>query len=126
MHGINITAAKPTIIDGVCSPFVQRGQRASVSCMATGNPTPIIKWFLDGEPLTDRSHLKIGDYETPSGDVISFVNISSVSLLEGGDYLCIATNEVGEAEHTSRMNVYGKNIHKSSLYVNSFYKTKQN
>lgn len=101
-------AAKPTILSGFASQYVQKGQRASVRCVASGNPTPTITWFLDGESLTERSYLSLGSFVTVSGDVVSYVNISSVTRLEGGDYRCVATNNVGEAEHISRMNVYGE------------------
>ncbi|XP_053408969.1 cell adhesion molecule DSCAM-like isoform X3 [Mercenaria mercenaria] len=101
-------AAKPTIIDGFASQYVQKGQRSSVRCIASGNPTPAIKWYLDGEILRESSYLRLGSFVTAAGDVVSYVNISSVTLLAGGDYRCVATNVVGEAEHTSRMNVYGE------------------
>ena len=89
---------------------MQKGQRSSVRCVASGNPTPTINWYLDDEPLKERGHLKLGSFVTAASDVVSYVNISSVTRLEGGDYRCVATNVVGEAEHISRMNVYGRGL----------------
>lgn len=101
-------AARPTILDGYGSQYVLQGERESIRCIASGNPTPEIKWFLDDEPLKERSHLNLGTFVTSTGEVVSYVNITSVSLLEGGDYRCVATSNLGEAEHTSRLNVYGE------------------
>ena len=100
-------AARP-VISGYGSQFVQQGQRTSVRCIISGNPTPIVHWQLDGQPLYDRNYLTVGDFRSPSGDVVSYVNISRVTLLEGGDYVCMATNEAGATQHLSRLNVYGK------------------
>ena len=54
--------------------------------------------------------MSFGDFTDLSGDVISYVNISSVKLEDGGEYRCIVTNDVGEVEHVARLNVYGKTI----------------
>ncbi|RZF37195.1 hypothetical protein LSTR_LSTR017473 [Laodelphax striatellus] len=49
----------------------------------------------------------IGQYVTVHGDVISHVNISSVSVDDGGEYSCSAENRAGKAIHSARLNVYG-------------------
>lgn len=110
-----ITAARP-VIQGFESQFVEQGRRASVKCTASGNPTPSLQWHLDGEPLQERSHLSVGDFRTASGDVVSYVNISRVTLQEGGDYVCTASNDAGVAVHLSRLNVYGKFFSYCFLY----------
>ena len=49
----------------------------------------------------------IGQYVTVHGDVISHVNISHVSVEDGGEYACTAENRAGRAGHAARLNVYG-------------------
>ena len=97
-------------MDGFTDQFVQTGQRAALRCIAAGNPTPIVNWTLDGQPVVTKPHVSFGDFTDLSGDVISYVNISSVKLEDGGEYRCIVTNDVGEVEHVARLNVYGKTI----------------
>ena len=105
------TAAHPSLVDGFTDQFVQTGQRAALRCIAAGNPTPVVNWTLDGEPVKQKAHVSFGDFTDLSGDVISYVNITSVRLEDGGEYRCIVSNDVGEVEHIARLNVYGnKNV----------------
>ncbi|XP_059489683.1 cell adhesion molecule Dscam2-like isoform X2 [Neocloeon triangulifer] len=85
---------------------IQPGPSVSLKCIAAGNPTPSIKWTLDGFPLPQNERFLIGQY-APHGDVISHVNISAVNVEDGGTYECIATNRVGDARHRAQLNVYG-------------------
>lgn len=105
-----------------------------MKCVASGNPTPEITWELDGKKLSNTDRLQVGQYVTVNGDVVSNLNISSIHTNDGGLYKCIATskvlklhsflyfinhtefysitiyklvNQVGSAEHSARLNVYG-------------------
>lgn len=100
-------AAHPSLVDGFIDQFVQTGQKAALRCIAAGNPTPVVNWTLDGQSLKEKPHVSFGDFTDQSGDVISYVNISSVRLEDGGEYRCIVSNDVGEVEHVARLNVYG-------------------
>lgn len=100
-------AAHPTFVDTFINQYAQTGQKTSIRCIATGNPTPDIRWKLDGEILTENSDIKIGSFLNPAGDVVSYVNISNVHLHYGGEYQCISSNEVGEIHHVGQMFVYG-------------------
>lgn len=107
---IPFVAAHPTFVDTFVDQYVQTGQKISIRCIATGNPTPEIRWKLDGEILTENSDIKIGSFLNPAGDVVSYVNISNVHLHYGGEYQCISSNEVGEIHHVGQMFVYGMQI----------------
>lgn len=50
----------------------------------------------------------IGHYTTIHGDIISHVNISHVTVEDGGEYECIAFNRAGKSSHSARLNIYGK------------------
>ena len=52
----------------------------------------------------------IGQYVTVHGDVISHVNISHVTVEDGGEYTCTAENRAGRSWHSARLNVYGKAV----------------
>ena len=49
----------------------------------------------------------IGQYLGAGGEVISHLNISSVSTVDGGQYSCLVTNSVGTARHSASINIYG-------------------
>ena len=44
---------------------------------------------------------------TPDGDVVSYVNVSSVRVTDGGTYRCTATNRVGVESFSGKLFVYG-------------------
>jgi hypothetical protein len=50
----------------------------------------------------------IGQYVAVHGEVISHVNISRAHVEDGGLYTCIAENRAGRAEHSARLNIYGR------------------
>ena len=54
--------------------------------------------------------LLVGQYVTVHGEVVSHVNISQVSVQDGGLYQCQASNRAGSAAHSARLNIYGKCI----------------
>ena len=54
------------------------------------------------------SRFMIGQYVAVHGEVISHVNISRATVEDGGLYTCIAENRAGQAEHSARLNIYGK------------------
>lgn len=52
-----------------------------------------------------------GDFVQPDGSaVVSFVNISTLRVQDGGEYACKATNDVGVIEHTARIGEYNTDL----------------
>lgn len=49
----------------------------------------------------------IGQYVTLHGDIVSHLNISQVSVEDGGEYTCTANNRAGTSSHSARLNIYG-------------------
>ncbi|RUS90023.1 hypothetical protein EGW08_002210, partial [Elysia chlorotica] len=68
---------------------------------------PQVTWSLDGAALPSESALAWNSFVTTEGDVMSYVNISRISVPLGGQYSCYATSKVGSANNTNRLNVYG-------------------
>ncbi|XP_059046520.1 cell adhesion molecule Dscam2 isoform X37 [Achroia grisella] len=86
---------------------LRSGPSLRLKCVASGNPTPDITWFLDGDKLSSGERLQIGQFVTADGNVESHLNISSVQTNDGGLYSCVALSKVGSASHSARVNVYG-------------------
>ena len=48
-----------------------------------------------------------GQYVFQVGEVVSHINITSVTAQDGGTYSCIAKNRLGETKHSANLNIYG-------------------
>lgn len=64
-------------------------------------------WLVDGYPIPEAYHIRVGDYVSDERTVNSYVNISSVTVEDGGTYECIAQNGVRAIHHNRRLNVFG-------------------
>lgn len=98
---------KPIVVRRSDEEFAQIGHGASLRCSASGRPVPVFHWTVDDALVVNGSNVKVGSYVTTAGDVISHVNISSVSLEDGGSYRCTALNKAGTDFRETRFNVYG-------------------
>ncbi|KAM7293264.1 Down syndrome cell adhesion molecule-like protein Dscam2 [Ixodes scapularis] len=83
------------------------GNSASLRCSASGSPLPQVTWTLDGGGVPDHPRFRVGDFVTSDSTVVSFVNVTELRVEDGGEYVCRATNVVGEAKHAARVNVHG-------------------
>ncbi|RWS16809.1 Down syndrome cell adhesion molecule-like protein Dscam2 [Dinothrombium tinctorium] len=83
----------------------------SLKCMANGQPLPKIEWKIDGIEIFNSQRHRIHSYsDSESRNTISFLNISSLSINDGGAYECIASNTIGKVSHKARINVMGQPI----------------
>uniref|UniRef100_A0A1B0A4Z4 Ig-like domain-containing protein n=1 Tax=Glossina pallidipes TaxID=7398 RepID=A0A1B0A4Z4_GLOPL len=81
----------PNIDDSLSSSdvIVREGSNISLRCRATGSPKPIIKWKRDDNSrITISKNRIVNDWE---GDTLE---ITRISRLDMGAYLCIASNGV--------------------------------
>ncbi|KAK8739565.1 hypothetical protein OTU49_003403, partial [Cherax quadricarinatus] len=74
---------------------VTPGSPVSLKCTAVGVPAPVITWTRDHRPLLPSHSTSVGSSRTPLGEVVSLVNLSSVTTREGGSYTCTAHNAHG-------------------------------
>lgn len=78
--------------------------------------------LLDHDPLSNIHHririgssgsgsgssgYRIADYVDEEGSIISHLNISSISVEDGGIYSCEAVNEISRKKHSGLIQVYG-------------------
>ncbi|XP_048489123.1 Down syndrome cell adhesion molecule-like protein Dscam2 [Plutella xylostella] len=85
------------------------GPALALQCAAAGSPAPRFTWLLDDSPVDEHNtaHRTITQFMSPHGDVVSFLNLTSVRPEDGGRYTCRAANSRGSAQHSTRLNVYG-------------------
>ena len=90
------------------SRVLDPGTSLSLKCTASGNPLPQVTWTLDGSSLHEStSRLSVGDFVTKSFEVVSYVNISSLNMEDGGVYACMAANEISSVVHADRVDIRG-------------------
>ncbi|XP_077016894.1 immunoglobulin superfamily member 10 [Tamandua tetradactyla] len=72
---------------------VNCGDKLLLNCSATGKPKPKIIWRLPSKAVVDQWH-RMGSriHVYPNGSLF----ISSVTEKDGGDYLCVARNKMGD------------------------------
>ncbi|MEQ2198485.1 hypothetical protein XENOCAPTIV_013535 [Xenoophorus captivus] len=96
---LNVIGSERVVVPG--EPF-------SLMCAAKGAPPPTITWTLDDEPVArDLSRIRSSQYTLSDGSTVSFVNVSSPQIRDGGVYRCAARNSAGSAEYQARINVRG-------------------
>ncbi|XP_022243949.1 Down syndrome cell adhesion molecule-like protein Dscam2 isoform X2 [Limulus polyphemus] len=97
----------PAFLDSFNEQIIQPGPGVSLRCIASGTPLPQVTWSVDGFPVQDDERVRVGDFVSRSGDVVSHVNITDTHVEDGGLYTCTAKNEVGKIQNSARLNVYG-------------------
>jgi hypothetical protein len=76
----------PVILDSFKdSTVVDSNTPLSLRCSASATPLPQIKWFLDDWPVPNFARFRVGDYVTHDAKVVSYVNITSTRVVDGGE-----------------------------------------
>ncbi|CAN8031306.1 unnamed protein product [Ixodes persulcatus] len=105
---LKIEEVAPALGDVFTDQVHLPGQSVSLRCLATGSPLPQLSWLLDGLPLPESRDIQQGDFVQPDGSlVVSFVNVSNLRVQDGGEYACLASNDVGSVRHEARVDVMG-------------------
>ncbi|KAK4468436.1 hypothetical protein MN116_007643 [Schistosoma mekongi] len=100
---------KPTI-ESIPNQVIEYGYALTVSCSATGTPTPNIIWIRDGKSinLADKSVI-VETFERSSGYVESILEINNIILIDTGEYWCYAENALGIAKEKFILKVQQNN-----------------
>ena len=86
---------------------LKQGDKMSLKCVASGNPLPTVTFRIFDAALPENHRIQYGDYVSLSGDVVSYVNISSVQTADSGLYTCSASNSAGQISHSEFIHVAG-------------------
>ncbi|XP_026178915.1 hemicentin-1 [Mastacembelus armatus] len=90
----------PSIVDEgtVLDTKVKEKHNITLTCEASGNPVPEIKWLKDGDLLVpDRRHQVLSHGR--------FLQISGAQVSDTGRYSCLASNSAGERSRHFNLNV---------------------
>lgn len=86
------------------------GQRITLECIGQGSPTPNVYWRYETAP--SRGDLPLVSPQTGSATL----TIESVANTDSGNYVCVATNNVGTSENTAQ--IIGNHVVKFILCLN--------
>ncbi|KAG7265214.1 LOW QUALITY PROTEIN: hypothetical protein CRUP_009101, partial [Coryphaenoides rupestris] len=77
---------------------VKEKHNITLTCEATGNPVPEIRWLKDGQPLP-------GDFRHQVLSHGRFLLISGAAVADTGRYSCLASNSAGDRSRHINLNV---------------------
>ena len=88
----------PRITEHPLNMTVARNEPVTLSCKATGDPSPTIEWFRDGQPVKTAPEDPVSHrILLPDGSLFFLRAMQSKKEQDGGVYWCVASNEVGVA-----------------------------
>ena len=93
----------PLFLVPLFDQVVELGDAAILETRIDGDPMPKVKWFLDGEEVTNK---KLYDFVYSSSGEICLV-VKEMFALAQGQYLCMATNEYGSASSFASLTLPG-------------------
>lgn len=80
------------------------GDSVQLICHVAKGDLPLkIKWLFNNQPIF--SHL--GIVTTKLGERSNFMSVPSVTDKNGGEYTCLASNDVGSSNYSTHLNVFG-------------------
>lgn len=97
----------PTIIGGDGGPTEKKvvlSQPLILECEAGGHPPPSLTWLKDGVPVHHGESLRVLELGAR-------IEISSATLSDSGQYVCVATSIAGEEEVKYDVTVLGMCAH---------------
>ncbi|XP_012586416.1 PREDICTED: Down syndrome cell adhesion molecule [Condylura cristata] len=97
----------PKIVSAFSEKVVSPAEPVSLMCNVKGTPLPTITWTLDDDPILKGAGHRISQMITSEGNVVSYLNISSSQVRDGGVYRCSANNSAGVVLYQARINVRG-------------------
>ncbi|XP_030394352.1 protein turtle homolog B isoform X3 [Gopherus evgoodei] len=97
---VHLTVNAPPTFTETPPQYVEakEGSSVTLTCMAFGNPKPIVTWLREGNLLGASEKYQVSD---------GSLTVMSVSREDRGAYTCRAYSIQGEAMHTTRLLVQG-------------------
>ena len=88
---------------------VVNGENLVVSCQATGNPTPMIKWFRDEQLINVGNQSRISISQSSNEiSTSSRLTVTGFAPEDVGMYSCVAVNNLGNDSRLFQVNAVGK------------------
>ena len=114
--------SKPRIIEFENRTAVQ-GSNGQLSCLASGNPAPLIEIRKDGElnSITSGGNYNIEETKVNQFETRITMAIFSVQRQDDGLYYCMATNKIGKQDQIGHLQVeYKPDLSKTPIKVKTW------
>ncbi len=105
----------PSFIVELQDKQVVEGESVKLEAKVSGNPRPTFSWLKDDDDLKMTDRIRVHE----DGEWVC-LEIVDVELDDEADYVCIAENELGEAECFAELLVDGKELF-LYLFINNSY-----
>ena len=83
---------------------VVKGENLVVTCRASGNPTPLIQWFKDYQPLNTGNQSSISISQNSNGNQLTVMEFKNENQ---GVYSCVAVNDLGNDSRLFQVKAVG-------------------
>lgn len=93
----------PRFIQQLTPIRVMDGQKVTFSCVVVGKPTPRVQWFHNDVPIEDAKDTIVSQ----DSEGVCSLTITEAFPENSGEYVCYASNKVGEAVCKSTLIVEG-------------------
>ncbi|XP_051719076.1 neural cell adhesion molecule 1b isoform X6 [Ctenopharyngodon idella] len=80
-------------------------ERVTLTCEATGDPTPTITWSFGTRVFTEGEQSPDGDVLVRSDARVSSLTLKYAQYTDAGEYLCTARNAIGETSQLVNLEV---------------------
>ncbi|XP_053729444.1 neural cell adhesion molecule 1b isoform X10 [Synchiropus splendidus] len=104
--------AKPKITYIVNQSTSEMEEQVTLTCEASGDPTPTISWSYGGRAFVEGDQSLDGNVVVRSDARVSSLTLKLVKYTDAGQYLCSARSAIGEDEQSAFLEVrYAPKIH---------------
>ena len=94
-------AVPPSVRALETSVTIVQGSSVTLTCVATGDPTPVQSWSRNGVTVTTDGRYQISE----NGSVLT---VQGVQETDEGEFMCHASNAAGVDSATISLNVIGR------------------
>ena len=95
-----------------------KGDTASFTCQATGEPVPTISWYYNNTLLVNGTEYMITEMSLNTTTINNTLTIMSVESSDVGTYTCNATNVVSNDTSSGVLTVNGEFLLLSVYFIN--------
>ncbi|RDD38184.1 Hemicentin-2, partial [Trichoplax sp. H2] len=92
------TIAKPVVVVSPRNYNMTHGESVTLSCNATGNPSPTLTWLKNGQSIIGFMNTSSLSYTT-----LTLLNVSRIDV---GIYRCLGENIAGSSSSSSIIDIY--------------------
>uniref|UniRef100_A0A0B7BSV9 Uncharacterized protein n=1 Tax=Arion vulgaris TaxID=1028688 RepID=A0A0B7BSV9_9EUPU len=104
IEGVDLYFHRPKFLAQIEDIYVNEGENATFTCIATGKPMPVFKWQRDMISITSSKRVE-SEWDNQGH---ARLTLKSVKPSDGGLYYCVAQSRAGRAKCSAYLHVKAK------------------